>query len=152
MLCRPGDDLLSHVLRQSTIGAEAFDGRVRDGIGSYRLAEATRPAKDGVLKQNWRFWRSQKLETRSQKFGARFRARFVSSFCFLASSFCALARALLGYKNNQVERAISTGKLRALPRFHIRPIDVVVFHGSSGRNRFEEIGRASCRERVCYAV
>src|ERR1700721_1810770 len=41
----PGDDLLSRVLRQSTIGAEAFDGRVRDGIGSYRLAKATRPAK-----------------------------------------------------------------------------------------------------------
>ena len=47
VLCRPGDDLLSRVLRQSTIGAEAFDGRVRDGIGSYRLARATRPAKDG---------------------------------------------------------------------------------------------------------
>src|SRR5476651_1531930 len=47
VLCRPGDDLLSRVLRQSTIGAEAFDGRVRDGIGSYRLARATRPAKGG---------------------------------------------------------------------------------------------------------
>ena len=35
----PGGDLLSRVLRQSTIGAEAFDGRVRDGIGSDRLAE-----------------------------------------------------------------------------------------------------------------
>ena len=46
VLCRPGDDLLSRVLRQSTIGAEAFDGRVRDGIGSDRLAKATRPAKD----------------------------------------------------------------------------------------------------------
>src|SRR5215213_10822838 len=28
-----GDDLLSRVLRHSTIGAEAFNGRVRDGIG-----------------------------------------------------------------------------------------------------------------------
>ena len=83
MLCRPGDDLLSHVLRQSTIGAEAFDGRVRDGIGSYRLAEATRPAKDGVLKQNW--LGGQKPETRSQKFGARFRARFASDFWLLIS-------------------------------------------------------------------
>jgi hypothetical protein len=27
-------------------------------------------------------------------------------------------------------RAISTGRLRGLPRFHLRPIDVVVFHGS----------------------
>ena len=43
--CRPGSDLLSRVLRQSTIGAEAFDGRVRDGIGSCHFARATRPAK-----------------------------------------------------------------------------------------------------------
>src|SRR5271157_2411618 len=48
VLCRPGGDLLSHVLRQSTIGAKAFDGRVRDGIGSDRLARATRPAKNGI--------------------------------------------------------------------------------------------------------
>jgi hypothetical protein len=27
-------------------------------------------------------------------------------------------------------RAISTGRLRGLPRFHFRPINVVVFHGS----------------------
>ncbi len=45
VLCRPGDDLLSQVLRHSTIGARAFDGRVRDGIGSDRSAKATRPAK-----------------------------------------------------------------------------------------------------------
>src|SRR3974390_2820224 len=58
VLCRPGDDLLSHVLRQSTIGAKAFDGRVRDGIGSDRLARATRPAKNG-MKQNWVWeWRA----------------------------------------------------------------------------------------------
>ena len=30
---RSGDDLLSRVLRHSTIGAEEFNGRVRDGIG-----------------------------------------------------------------------------------------------------------------------
>ena len=32
---RPGDDLLSRVLRRSTIGAEGFHGRVRDGIGCF---------------------------------------------------------------------------------------------------------------------
>ena len=37
---------------------------------------------------------------------------------------------LFEYENNQAERAISTGKLNALPRLHIRPINVVVFHGS----------------------
>ena len=45
----PGDDLLSQVLRHSTIGAEAFDGRVRDGIGSGHFARATRPAKDKTV-------------------------------------------------------------------------------------------------------
>ena len=30
---KPGGDLLSHTLRCSTIGAEGFNGRVRDGIG-----------------------------------------------------------------------------------------------------------------------
>ena len=44
--CGPGGDLLSRVLRQSTIGAEAFDGRVRDGIGSYRLAEGHQAGED----------------------------------------------------------------------------------------------------------
>ena len=33
LLGRPGSDLLSHVLGRSTIGAEGFHGRVRDGIG-----------------------------------------------------------------------------------------------------------------------
>ena len=42
----PGDDLLSRVLRHSTISAEAFNGRVRDGIGFGRLAQVTGPAKD----------------------------------------------------------------------------------------------------------
>ena len=59
VLCRPGDDLLSHVLRQSTIGAKAFDGRVRDGIGSYHLAKATRPAKNGEAKLVFLFLSSQ---------------------------------------------------------------------------------------------
>ena len=30
----------------------------------------------------------------------------------------------------QANRAISTGKLNALPRLHTRPINVVVYHGS----------------------
>ena len=44
-LCGPGGDLLSRALRHSTMGAEAFHGRVRDGIGWGRLASATGPAK-----------------------------------------------------------------------------------------------------------
>ena len=48
----PGDDLLSRVLRHSTIGAEAFNGRVRDGIGFRRLAQITGPAKDNFMASN----------------------------------------------------------------------------------------------------
>ena len=33
-------------------------------------------------------------------------------------------------ENDQADRAISTGQLHPLLGFHIRPIDVVVFHGS----------------------
>ena len=39
----PGGDLLSRALRRSTMGAEAFHGRVREGIGCSSLAMATGP-------------------------------------------------------------------------------------------------------------
>src|SRR5215213_7132007 len=48
---RPGSDLLSQGLSHSTIGAEEFNGRVRDGIGFMLLARTTRPAKDKDTKQ-----------------------------------------------------------------------------------------------------
>jgi hypothetical protein len=44
-LTRFGGDLLSHALRRSTIGAERFHGRVRDGIGCFTLAMTTKPSK-----------------------------------------------------------------------------------------------------------
>ena len=42
-LVRSGGDLLSHVLRRSTIGVTALIGRVREGIGSLAVAMTTRP-------------------------------------------------------------------------------------------------------------
>jgi hypothetical protein len=36
----------------------------------------------------------------------------------------------------EVVRAIRTGQLSASPRLHIRPIDVVVYHGSDGETWF----------------
>ncbi len=51
-------------------------------------------------------------------------------------------------ESDQAERAISTGKLRTLLRFHTRPIDVVVFHGSSGRTRFEVGFPLRCFQRL----
>src|SRR2546423_11422487 len=46
ILARPGGDRLSRALGRSTIGAEGFHGRVRDGIGCWPLAIATRPCGD----------------------------------------------------------------------------------------------------------
>ncbi len=97
---RPGSDLLFHTLRCSTISAEAFNGRVRDGIGFRRFAIATKPAKDKI-----------KYLTNGEN------------------------------ENNQVNRTISTGKLHTLLRFHIRPINVVVFHDSQGKPGFEGASR-----------
>ena len=57
---RPGSDLLSQVLRLSTIGAGEFNGRVRDGIGFGLPAMTTRPAKDS------RRIRNQGSEIRNQ--------------------------------------------------------------------------------------
>ena len=44
-LDRPGGDLLFHTLRCSTIGAVAFHGRVRKGIGWFNDAITTRSTK-----------------------------------------------------------------------------------------------------------
>ena len=44
-LSRFGGDLLSHILRCSTIGAAALNGRVREGIGCFARAMTTKPRK-----------------------------------------------------------------------------------------------------------
>ena len=49
---------------------------------------------------------------------------------------------------NQADRAISTGKLHALQRFHTRPINVVVYHGSQGRTGFEVGFPLRCLQRL----
>ena len=54
---RPGSDLLSRVLRRSTIGAGAFHGRVRNGNGCGHPAITTRSAKGNVM----RSWQRQSL-------------------------------------------------------------------------------------------
>ena len=95
------------------------------GSGLIALPRATRPAKNGRLKQNWFF---------------RLIFRIVMRFSTRSRR--------LGDENNQAERAISTGKLHALPRFHIRPINVVVFHGSSGRTGFEAGFPLRCLQRL----
>ena len=55
-LVRFGGDLLSHVLRRSTIGVTALNGRVRDGIGCLAVAMTTKPRK----KQKHQLWAAVK--------------------------------------------------------------------------------------------
>jgi hypothetical protein len=57
VLGRPGSDLLSQGLSHSTIGAEEFNGRVRDGIGLRLFAKTTRPAKDKEYEASDLCWR-----------------------------------------------------------------------------------------------
>ena len=118
-ICRPGSDLLSRALRQSTMGAGAFHGRVRNGIGCSHPAITTRSAKCKL-----------------------------NNFKKLVS--CAMPHLTMGTsnENNQVNRAISTGKLHALPHLHTRPINVVVFHGSQGNTSFEVGFPLRCLQRL----
>jgi hypothetical protein len=51
-------------------------------------------------------------------------------------------------ENDQAVRTISTSKLHALQRFHTWPINVVVFHGSQGRNGFEVDFPLRCLQRL----
>ena len=98
---RFGDDLLSHTLRCSTIGATVLNGRVREGIGCFTRAMTTKPRKKPFQ---------------------------VKVLCMLLI----VRRSLASTGSNQAYRAISTGQLNALLRLHLRPIDVVVFHGPQG--------------------
>ena len=122
-LSRSGGDLLSHVLRRSTIGAAALNGRVRDGIGCFARARATRPGK-------------------------RRSACPVPFLGWGVLSKDAAGRSLASSGSNQAYRAISTGQLNALLHVHLRPIDVVVFHGSQGRPCFEGGFTLRCLQRL----
>ncbi len=117
VLGRSGNDLLSRVLRHSTISAEEFNGRVRDGIGFGLLAQVTGPAKDNGKQAN-------------------------------GLSIVRPPLADTDHESDQADRAISTGKLNASPRLHTRPINVVVFHGSRGRTRFEVGFPLRCIQRL----
>ena len=50
-LIRFGDDLLSHVLGRSTIGATALNCRVRDGTGCFARAMITKPKEPNTVVQ-----------------------------------------------------------------------------------------------------
>ena len=58
-------------------------------------------------------------------------AHVISRSCFLCLTIRP-NRMGMDNENDQADRVISTGKLHALPHFHTRPINVVVFHDSQG--------------------
>ena len=59
-------------------------------------------------------------------FAEAFAAHLISDLCDLISGMVLAA----GCGHSGAIRAISTARLRGLPRFHLRPIDVMVSHGS----------------------
>ena len=132
-LFRTGGDLLSHVLRRSTIGVGTLIGRVRDGIGSFVLAMTTRPEKrPGSVTLVGRFPNISVVP------GFRLRAFDDPSrgLCLAVSG------------SDQANRAISTSQLNALLHLHLWPIDVVVFHGPQGRPCFEGGFPLRCLQRL----
>ena len=137
-LFRFGGDLLSHVLRRSTIGAAALNGRVRDGIGCFARAMTTKPGKT-----------SPSLSAKRNATGGESGSGNRNCVPHLTKSGCGYrlipelskpkrcafvsgGRPLPSTGSNQAYRAISTGQLNALLRLHLRPIDVVVYHGPQG--------------------
>ena len=71
------------------------------------------------------------------------------SFSFQCAPLLSFGKRMgIGNESNQDNRAISTGKLNALPHLHTRPINVVVYHGSQGRTRFEVGFSLRCLQRL----
>ena len=141
-LVRFGGDLLSHVLGRSTIGAAALNGRVRDGIGCFARANATKPAgRTGDI-------------VPAPRDAVVLRRPGPSDVLLHDPS----GRPTSGLRSGrgsrllpdriQASRAISTGQLNALPRLHLRPIDVVVCHGPQGRPGFEGGFPLRCLQRL----
>lgn len=109
VLGRPGGDLLSHALRRSTIGAEAFHGRVRNGIGCFALAIATRPSKDRrlVRPRSAPGARQARLDDLGLEVVRPRRAHRKARHRFTVTS--AARRLALRETKDQADRAISTG-------------------------------------------
>src|SRR6516164_6583323 len=114
VLGRPGSDLLSQGLSHSTIGAEEFNGRVRDGIGFKLLARTTRPAKDEDNEASLSAKRSSAVLGLDPGTSIRKRdASFVSMACRVKPGNDIEVMDTEN-ESNQADRTISTGKLHAL--------------------------------------
>ena len=148
-----GGDRLSRVLRHSTMGAGVFNGRVRDGIGFWAHRSGHQTGQAQVV---WDVRCRRVLRRREpQSFGKQVRATVSCVRAVPGLGLRPLCRSCWDRcmrrwitRDDQVYRAISTGQLSALPRLHLRPIDVVVFHGPQGRPRFEGGFPLRCLQRL----
>src|SRR5687768_8810159 len=122
VLGRSGNDLLSRVLRHSTIGAEEFNGRVRDGIGflaprsNHRTGQGQRQARPqgSVLGHD----PGSPSGRREKGEGSKEKGIVPSPFTLLP--FAGLSRTSIT-RAIKLNRAISTSQLNASPRLHIWP-------------------------------
>ena len=143
VLARFGGDLLSHALRRSTIGATVLNCRVRDGTGCFTCAMTTKPSKHTVrpggapARAPRRGACSGGL--RHEGSGVSHRTPSPRGGVFPGQVRCCMRmlliypeRSMASTGSNQAYRTISTGQLNALLRLHLRPIDVVVYHGPQG--------------------
>ena len=130
----PGSGLLSRALWHSTMGAAGFHGRVRDGIGWFTRAGP--PGHLGILVGTPAYcrWAVAGVVGRVRTARRRWGEGIPGTGMIGRPAACLVAAPGLG--RGEHARAIRTGRLRALPRFDLRPIDVVVYHGSDGETWF----------------
>ena len=138
---RFGGDLLSRGLSPSTIGAAVLNFRVRDGTGCFTCAMTTKPRKSP--RSTFLLCKKATMRQAASLSQIKARCRTVVFSINIAAWRCeailSQGRCMLLVLiclsvtgSNQAYRAISTGQLNALLRLHLRPIDVVVFHGPQG--------------------
>ena len=111
-LTRFGSDLLSHVLRRSTISATVLNDWVRNGARCFTRAMTTKPRKEFTI--------SSVVQV----------SITVRGMCM--TFIVRITSCLASTGSNQAYRAISTSQLNTLLRLHLWPIDEVVYLGSQG--------------------
>src|SRR6185369_9524230 len=118
----------------STIGSGGLNCRVRDGNGWSPSDVAT--GKLGRLHRKWSAssWSDRRPMEPPQNdaYAQALLMRVVRAVVPRSTLVFVESVKQLEEKNDQAARAISIGQLNALPRLHLRPINVVVFDGSSG--------------------
>ena len=131
VLGRPGSVRLSRALGHSIMGAGAFHGRVRNGIGWVHLRHSHQASAGRVSRE-------------FSKLG-------IKTVCLLSIRNSRTSRSRVDSRNgisNDIDRVISKARLRTLPRFHLPPINVVVYHDSWARPRFEGGFPLRCIQRL----